>query len=145
MDRWTDQFVGDRMIVDREFSERVVASEFSNQQWGTIMTAVTFEITDPEDPETATLIANTSDVEHIVPVLDEVDQPAMGQPTQQQSGDGILSRVVSRLGLDGDETDHTETLEQAEALADEYAAAFQDHLEAEGKWEQACAVAATGE
>lgn len=145
MDRWTDQFVGDRMIVDREFSERVVASEFTNQEWGTIMTAVSFEITEPEDPEKATLVANTSDVEHIMPVLAEVDQPAMGQPTQQQARDGILSRVAKRLGFGEGEEDHTEELEQAKALADEYAAAFQDHLEAEGKWEQACSVAAGGD
>lgn len=146
MDRWTDQFVGDRMTVDREFSERIVASEFSNQEWGTIMTAVTFEITDPEDPETATLVADTSDIEHIMPAVADIDQPAMGQPTQQQSDEGLLGRLTSKLGLgSAREEDHTERIEHAEALAEEYATVFQEHLEAEGKWEQACTVAAQAE
>ncbi|MFB6255890.1 MAG: DUF5799 family protein, partial [Haloplanus sp.] len=59
MSNWTDRIVGDRMAVDREFSDRVRASEFSNQEWGLVMTAVDFEIEHAEDPDRARIVADT--------------------------------------------------------------------------------------
>jgi hypothetical protein len=64
---WTDRITGARMQVDKEFQARVQGSECTNQQWGLIMTAVEFRIDDPETPEKATLVADTSKVEHSIP------------------------------------------------------------------------------
>ncbi|MCH7661416.1 MAG: hypothetical protein IH933_12825, partial [Euryarchaeota archaeon] len=62
---WMDRIVGDRMAVDREFTERVNGSRFSSQQWGLIMTATEFEIRNPEEPEQAELVANTEKLPQI--------------------------------------------------------------------------------
>ncbi len=144
MSDWTDQFVGDRMVVDREFSDRIAASEFSRQEWGTIMTAVEFEIQNPDDPAQAQLVANTTDVEHIMPALEDIEAGlgAMAPSQQQSSGGGLFDRITSTFGLGDDEPDTEQRLQKAEALVAEYAQAFQQHLEDENKWEQACAAAA---
>ncbi len=147
MGEWTDQFVGDRMAVDQEFSERVAASEFTRQEWGTIMTAVEFEIVEAATPEQAELVAETSSVEQIMPALEQIQEGmgAMGaEPTGQRQNEsgGLLGRITSKLGLSEEGDDIDERLASAEGLADEYATAFQNHLEREGKWEQACSLAA---
>lgn len=151
MSRWTDQFVGDRMAVDRAFSERVAASEFSSQEWGTIMTAVELEIENPDDPEAAEVVADTSSVDQVMPALDEMRESmpgvaeAAGGSTRGSSGagsDGGLWFSLKRvLGLGTSESDHR--AEAARALAEEYARQFQDHLQEQGKWERACEVAAS--
>ena len=48
-DAWTDSITGARMQVDKQFQQQVRDSEFSNQQWGLIMTAVEFRIDDPRE------------------------------------------------------------------------------------------------
>lgn len=147
MPGWTDHFVGDRMAVDREFSERVAASEFSSQEWGTIMTAVELEIEAPESPEDARVVADTSRIDQVMPALEEM-QGAMGaggmpggagRGSSGSSG-GFIGSIKDSLGLGSDATD--DRSEAAAALADEYARQFQEHLEAQGKWEQACLAAA---
>lgn len=152
MTAWTDQFVGDRMAVDREFTERVAASEFSSQEWGTIMTAVEFDIEDPESPEEARVIGDTSKIDQVLPALEQMrSEAAFGGVPGGGDGDrgaggsseggGLFGSIKDSLGLGGeDETEHR--AEAAEALVEEYARQFQAHLEDHGKWEDACAVAA---
>ncbi|AGN00105.1 hypothetical protein L593_00750 [Salinarchaeum sp. Harcht-Bsk1] len=157
MTAWTDQFVGDRMAVDREFTERVAASEFSSQEWGTIMTAVEFEIEDPESPEQARVVADTSKVDQVLPAIESMREGmgmggapgaggggtnADGREGGAGSGSGLFGSIKDSLGLGGggDEADHR--AESAAALAEEYAQRFQEHLEEHGKWTRACEVAA---
>jgi len=141
---WTDRIVGERMQVDQAFNEKVAASNFSNQQWGLIMTAVEFEIENPDDPESARLVANTSKVESIVPELENIDQrtgmAAQGGGGSGSSG-GLLDGVKSALGLGGGGGVDREQLAAAEELAQMYAGDLQDKLQARGKWVDVCEVA----
>ena len=134
MSNWTDRIVSDRMAVDREFSDRVRASEFSNQEWGLIMTAVEFEIEHPDDPERARIVPDTENLPQMMPELEKVGQgagPAGGTP-QGDSGTGVLDAVRGALGLGDD--DEEERLDAAERLVGEYAAELQARLEDHGKW-----------
>ncbi|MFC6785039.1 DUF5799 family protein [Halobaculum halobium] len=144
MSNWTDAIVGERMTVDREFNDRIHQSEFSNQQWGLIMTAVEFEIEDADDPENARIVADTSKLPQIMPELDNVSQQMGGMPGGDPTGDssgGAFGEIVSDIkdallgGGGGGGTD-TQQLEAAERLTQEYADELQRHLESKGKFEQ---------
>jgi len=142
---WTDRIVGERMQVDQEFNEKVAASNFSNQQWGLIMTAVEFEIENPGEPENARLVADTSKVESIVPELENIDQRS-GMAAQGGGGSGtsggLLDGVKSALGLGGGGGGvDREQLAAAEELAQMYAGDLQDKLKSRGKWVDVCEVA----
>lgn len=125
---WQDMIVGDRMEVDRNFEERIRQSRFSRQEWSLIMTAIDLEI--EGDEESARLVANTSQVEAILPELERIksENPMMGG----DSSGGFLSGLKSSLGLGGGVDEGT--LEEAEALAADYATTLQEHLEENGKW-----------
>jgi len=139
---WTSRIAGERMAVDKQFSDRVEASSFSNQQWGLVMTAVEFEITDPGDPETARLVADTSKLGSIMPELDRVgNQNPMAAggdsgPSESSAG-GLLDGVKSLLGLTGGDSDDERT-DEAEELAQAYAEELQSQLESNGRWKAVC-------
>jgi len=141
-DDWTGRIAGERMTVDKRFTDRVEASDFSNQQWGLVMTAVEFDIEGADDPETAQLVADTSKLQSIMPELDKVGQgaPMGGQPGGSPGGDdaggGFLAGVKSALGLAGDDED--DRTAEAEQLAQAYADELQDELESNGRWERVC-------
>ena len=142
MSEWTDSIVGDRMTVDTEFNDRVTASEFSNQEWGLIMTATELDIENAENPETARLIADTENLSQIMPELDTVQSQMSqmgGSPgdDKRSSGGGVVESIKGVLGLGNDNqgTDE-ERLEAAERLAQAYADELQSHLESTGKWNQ---------
>jgi hypothetical protein len=148
---WTDRIVGDRMRVDQEFNDRVVASEFSSQEWGLIMTAVEFEIEHPEDPERARIVANTEKLPQVMPELDNIKQQmnAMGGAGGGKSDDsggsgGLFGSIKSAFGLGGGGGGGSDQqkLAAAEELTQEYADALQQRLESTGKWEQVRATAA---
>ncbi|AFZ73921.1 DUF5799 family protein [Natronobacterium gregoryi] len=138
---WTDRIVGERMTVDQEFSSRIASSELSNQQWSLIMTATEFEIERPDDPDRARIVANTEQVEQIIPELENVDSGmgAMGGPGARGGGSsgsgGLVDSIKGALGLGGDGGDHDEKLETAERLTEEYARELQTHLEENGRWD----------
>ena len=151
---WTDRFVGDRMTLDQEFSDRVSASGLSSQEWGLVMTAVEFEIEGPEDPETATVVANTDSVDQMGDAMAEVNAQvgAMGgAPGSARSGGdgggGFLGSIKSALGLGGGGggSGSDEAVETGKRLAEEYATAFEKRLRERGSWERACRLAAEGE
>ncbi|AZH25846.1 DUF5799 family protein [Haloplanus aerogenes] len=136
MSNWTDRIVGDRMAVDREFNDRVRNSEFSNQEWGLIMTAVDFEIEDADDPERARIVPDTESLPQMMPELEKVQQGMPGGPggqSQQDSGTGVFDAIRGALGMGGD--DEADRLEAAERLVGEYADALQARLEEKGKWD----------
>lgn len=142
MTDWTKQIAGERMAVDQQFTERVAASSFSNQQWGLVMTAVEFEITNPSDPEAATLVADTSKLPGIMPELERVGRqaPGGGESADNRQG-GVLSSLKSTLGLGGSDNGDSDRIEEAADLASEYADRLQTELESNGRWESVCATA----
>ncbi|MFB6299378.1 MAG: DUF5799 family protein [Halobacteriales archaeon] len=133
--RWQDLIVGERMAVDQQFSDRIQASQFSQQEWGMIMTAVEFEI--DGTGEDARIIARTEQIEHVLPQLTETRQqmqhPMGGGGDRGGSGDGLFDSIKSAFGMGDDE--NAEILQEASRLADDYARALQEHLEDQGKWE----------
>jgi len=134
---WTDRIVGARMTVDQSFTSRVMESRFTNQEWSLIMTATSFEIEDPEAPDRARLIADTSKVEHVVPEFDTIraaQQMGMASEDRRNGSDGVFGAIKSALGMGDD--DHTAELEAADRLAQEYASELQAHLESTGRWEE---------
>ena len=136
---WTDSITGARMQVDRQFESRVRNSEFSNQQWGLIMTAVEFGIENPETPSEARLVAETGKVEHIIPELENIPDGMGAQPGGggQNSGGGLLDRVRGLLGGSDDGVDQ-EKLDAATELAGKYADELQRFLEEQGQWGTVC-------
>lgn len=140
---WRDRMVGERMAVDQEFSPRIVNSDFTNQEWGMIMTAVRFEIDRATDPENARLVADTSQVKHIVPELEKLQQASMGMPDGSTGGGrgrsgsgGFLGSIKSALGFGGDGgADVDDVVSRADTLTGEYAEKLQTRLEENGKWE----------
>jgi len=145
---WTDRIVGDRMTVDQEFAPTVANSEFSNQQWSLIMTATEFEIEHPDDPDQARLVANTENVDQIIPELENVESGmgAMGGPaggSNRESSGGLVDSIKGALGLGDDGGNgHAEQLEAAKRLTQTYAEELQAHLESTGKWDNVRQVAA---
>ena len=140
MSDWTDNIVGDRMTVDREFNDRVVASEFSNQEWGLIMTATEFEIEQPNDPDAARIVANTEKLPQIMPELENIKSQMSTMGGQgggdRSNGGGIVDSIRGALGLGSGDARKRERLEAAERLTQEYADALQGPLESSGKWER---------
>lgn len=144
MSNWTDAIVGHRMTVDQEFTDRVQASQFSNAEWGLIMTATEFEIQNADDPEAARIVANTDNVESIIPELASIrsQTAAMGgQPggSTAESTGGLVDSLKSALGFGGDGNDGVdqEKLAAAERLTGEYADALHSHLVETDSFEQA--------
>jgi len=147
MSEWTDAIVGDRMTVDNQFNDRVSASQFSSQEWGLIMTATEFEIENPDDPDEARIVADTSSLPAIMPELENVRSqmaamggaPGGGAGGGGGSGGGLVDSIKGALGLGGgggNDGPSDEELEAAERLVQEYAAELQAQLESVGKWEQ---------
>lgn len=139
---WSDRIVGDRMTVDQQFMQRVNQSEFSRQEWGLIMTAVEFEIENPENEERAALVANTSKIPHVIPELKNVQSQMGGMGGERESSGGVLSSIKDALGLGNGGDGNAAKTESATALAEEYAAELQAHLEEEGKWDDVRTAAA---
>ncbi len=146
MSDWQDMIVGDRMAVDEEFTAEVDGSPFSRQEWGLIMTATSFEITDPADEEAARLVADTSELPTVMPELERVaEMGPMGRPQEQSGGGGgLIGSVLDSLGLGGADDDDgidEERLETAESMVAAYAEELQVHLEEEGRWAEVRAAA----
>jgi hypothetical protein len=135
---WTDRIVGDRMTVDREFNDRVAASEFQSQEWSLIMTATEFEIENADDPDSARIVANTDKLEGMMPHIEEAGkrQQSMAGGGSNDGGGSIIDTVKGALGLGNGKEDHDAKLAAAERLVQEYADELQSHLESNGKWEQ---------
>ncbi|PSP72854.1 hypothetical protein BRC86_11320 [Halobacteriales archaeon QS_3_64_16] len=147
---WTDRIVGDRMAVDREFTDRIEASQFSRQEWGLVMTATEFEIENPEDDERAQLVANTEKLPAVIPELDRISSQAgaMGAGGEGAGGagggggGGVLGSLRNALGLgSGGGGADDETIEAADRLAQEYASELQRRLKDRGKWAEIRAIA----
>ena len=138
---WTDQIVGERMTVDQEFSSKIASSRFSSQEWSLIMTATEFEIERPDDPEEARIVANTEQVDQILPELENIrsQMGAMGGAPGQggdAGGGGFLDSIKGALGMGGGNGgDYEAEREAADELTQAYADQLQAHLESKGRWD----------
>lgn len=146
-DSWQDRLVGARMTVDDEFSDRVEASSFSRQQWSLIMTATEFELQHADDPERARIVANTDNLDAILPELETIDQQMGGMAGGSggdTSGSGVLDSISNALGLGGGDDGGVDESQRAEAteLVQAYGDMLQQHLEETGRWEEIRAIAA---
>ncbi|MFB6189036.1 MAG: DUF5799 family protein [Halapricum sp.] len=146
---WTDMIAGERMQVDQEFEDRLTASSFSRQQWGLVMTAVEFEIENPDDPASARLYADTSKLSSVMSRIEQLGEQggSMGglspEPSTGGSGGGLLSKLTSALSLGGG-GGGGKLQAEAEELAEEYAEELQNRLKNRGRWKTICAQAAGG-
>lgn len=142
MSEWQDMIVGDRMAVDEEFSSRIDDSQFSRQEWGLVMTAIEFEITDPGDETKAKLVANTSELRSMMPEIEKVAQmdPMSGPQEESGSGGGLLSSLFDAIGLkngsSGGSGVDEEKLAAAKTLVSAYADELQARLEEQGRWDE---------
>jgi hypothetical protein len=147
-DDWTDRLAGARMQVDQQFQDKLDASEFTNQEWGLIMTAVEFEMENPEDAERARLVANTDKLTEIIPELENIQREMGGsrRPVESApSGEGMFGRLkqyIHHLRSDSPDQSDDERLAAAKVLVDEYASDLQSYLEKRGQWEEIREVAA---
>jgi|AntDeeMetagen285_2_1112576.scaffolds.fasta_scaffold17029_1 hypothetical protein len=138
---WSDRIAGDRIAVDQEFTSTVENSQFSRQQWGLIMTAVEFEVDGSADGEDQ-LVANTDNLPHIMPELDNVGggmggMGAMGDESSDGSGGGggVFGSVKRALGMSDDGDTDQERIDAAERLTQRYADELQQRLEDRNKWD----------
>ncbi|EMA52504.1 MULTISPECIES: DUF5799 family protein [Halococcus] len=137
---WSDRIAGDRMAVDQEFASTVENSQFSRQQWGLIMTAVEFEVEGSAGGEDR-LVANTDNLPHIMPELDNVGggMGGMGAMSGEGSGGnddgGVFGSIKNALGMGGDGGTDQKRIDDAERLTQRYADELQQRLEDRGKWD----------
>jgi len=143
---WTDMLAAERMRVDRKFEDQLEASSFSRQQWGLVMTAVEFEIDGPEDPDTATLRADTSKLSSVMAEIKNLGErgggmtsPSGGVNSGSGGGGGILNKIAGLFGGSGGGALQNE----AEELAADYTETLQAHLEKRGRWGTICKQAAS--
>ncbi|PSQ58609.1 MAG: hypothetical protein BRD23_06385 [Halobacteriales archaeon SW_9_67_25] len=139
---WRDQLAGARMQVDQQFQSRLEQSEFTNQEWGLIMTAVEFDIEHPGDPDRAEMVADTSQLDQIFPELDRLKEQMggpMGGGADSGSSGGVLGAFKDLLGgVSGGGSGGTdrERMDAAMDMAEEYATDLQAYLEKRGRWEE---------
>lgn len=143
MPDWTDKLARARITVDKEFYEDVERSQFTEQEWGMIMTAVEWRVRNAEDPETARLVADTSKVSDILPQLREIRtrvreaQRGVGRPRTLADGfTGWINGFVEMLGNVLSNEPRDARLRDAEKLANRYAIRVQEYLEDRGRWEE---------
>ena len=130
---WRDRLAGYRMQVDEQFAPRINDSPLTNGEWNLVMTAVEFQV--EEQGEHASLTADTSKVESVVPEFDKMRQRGPGKARgQSESSDGLIDSVKDVLGF-GSGTEEDERLQAAIRLTDAYAQELQSHLEERGQWE----------
>ena len=155
---WRDRLAGHRMHVDEQFAPQVRESPLTNGEWNLVMTAVEFEI--EGEGEHARLVADTSNIDSVVPEFETMRQRRMGgAESRPEPVDGVLDSVKNVLGIDSfddvldlepledrlgrdlrgplglDSDDDDEKIQAAVRLAESYARELQAHLEEQGRWE----------
>ncbi len=142
-DKWTDLLAGARMQVDQQFQEHLEQSDFTNQEWGLVMTAVDFEIQHADDPERAQLVADQEQIRQIIPELDNIQQQMGGaaQPVESNpDGGGMFGRLRQYLGFLSSDTASSkpdkERLTAAKTLVEEYTEQLEAYLRERERWEE---------
>ena len=144
---WTDQLAGARMQVDQRFQDTLEASSFTNQEWGLVMTAINWDIENPEDPDEATLVADTDQLSDIIPELENIQRQMGGSQQPVEDGPdasgflGRIKRYVHDLTSDGSSQSNQKRYNDAVELVEGYTLELQNYLEERGRWEELCDVA----
>lgn len=134
---WKNLIMDDRMTIDQEFAPRIQASPLSQQQWELILVAAEFKVEHPENPEEASIVADTSGFPQITPHLDQLpDWTGQGETTSGVRG--FLDTIRGLVDFRREEDIKEETLREGESLAQDYADALESHLRERGKWEKVC-------
>jgi hypothetical protein len=140
MGDWHDRTVSERLSVDSEFSAYLNEKPVSNQQWGLLMTAIEFDIENPEDPERARIVPDLSKIGSVLePARDAGQDENPVSEEYGEGGGGLGGRIKRSLGLGGGDDPMRAA---AEELSEEYARRLQTKLEESGKWERTCEMAA---
>lgn len=127
---------GHRMNADKAFSEQVAHSEFSRGEWELIMSVISFEIDDPQDPENASLLPVVDELDRALQAAKEV--PGANDPYSREGGSsgGVIDRIT---GLFGGESKTTgDRRGEAEALVGEYAQVLEAQLKEQAAWATLC-------
>ena len=146
---WTDQLAGARMQVDQRYQETLDGSSFSNQEWGLVMTAIDWDIENPENPEEAELVPDTHKLSDIIPELENIQQQMGGASQPVEEGpdtSGFLGRIkqyVHDLTSDASGESSQKRYNDAVELVEGYTMELQSYLEERGRWEDICAAAAS--
>jgi len=124
MSDWRDRLARYRLRADREFEDRIREAALDRRQWNLAMTAVTFRFADADDPAAAELVADTTNLDDVLP-----EMRAVGE---EDDDGGLLDGVTSALGLD----DGEDPLKQeAERLVEEYTDELGAILKRENAWD----------
>jgi hypothetical protein len=148
---WTDQLAGARMQVDQRYQETLDASSFSNQEWGLVMTAIDWDIENPETPDEAELVADTSKLSEIIPELESIQQEMGGSQRPVEEGPdtsgflGRIKRYIDDLTANGSSESSEKRYNDAVELVEGYTMELQSYLEERGRWADVCAAAASEE
>lgn len=146
-DSWTDRIAAERMRVDQQFEGRIESSSFSRQQWGLVMTATQFEIENPDDPERARLVADTSSLSSVMSEIERMGEQGGGGMGAMGGGGGgggsssggILSSITDALPFGGGGgSGESPLMQEGAELASEYATQLQERLEERGRWKAIC-------
>lgn len=135
--------VGHRLAVDQEFAERLHESEFSSMEWDLIMSTVSFEMEEPDDPEAAAIVPNVEELPAAISAIEDLPDAGPGVhggPDRAGGSGGIVDRLTSRFGITGDEgpTSPDARRRAATALVTEYAEVLQIHLKQQRAWTALC-------
>lgn len=129
--------IGHRMNADKAFAGRLNESDFSRTEWDLIMSVVSFEIDDPEKPETANLRPVIENLDDAIAAADEVPKDDTSGP--YSSGDTSSEGLFDRLtGLFSGGKSSGDRRREAEALVNEYTATLQEQLKEHDRWESVC-------
>ena len=145
---WTDQLAGARMQVDQRFQETLEASSFTSQEWGLVMTAIDWDIENPEQPDEAELVADTSQLSEIIPELENIQTQMGGAQRPVEDGPdtsgflGRIKRYIHDLQSGSSGQSSTKRLNDAKELVDGYTLELQNYLEERERWEELCELAA---
>jgi hypothetical protein len=146
---WTDQLAGARMQVDQRFQDTLEASSFTNQEWGLVMTAIDWDIENPETPEEAELVADTDQLSEIIPELENIQSQMGGSQRPVEEGPdtqgflGRIKRYIHDLTSNTSSQSSTKRYNDAVELVEGYTMELQSFLEERGRWADVCAAAAS--
>jgi hypothetical protein len=129
---WYSRAAHERVQVDSSFNSRLRDKPVTAHQWGLLMTAIEFDIVNPEEPERARIVPDVSKVDS---VLDQVKEAEDAPNAPAPDSPGIVERVKRALGISESEDPYKRA---ARSLASQYATELQAELEKQGRWEESC-------
>jgi hypothetical protein len=148
MSHWTDAIISERITVDEEFEMNVAESEFTKQEWDTIMSMLELRMENVDDPENAQVSADVERLPQILKNMGSVEMRPSQSGTNTGEPKGIGGKLREKLfgvkvgdviNLDrGDDKINEGRLRTAEQLVEDYLNELQTQLEKTGSMARAC-------